>query len=99
MDWYWYATYCFDEFGTPIVESIDSFMNAKDGLSTLDVLYSTYDDDDGEHDLQVEADLVRGLTIISKDNEVVYRKPTTGEFEEADFQSIYDWAVEICREV
>lgn len=93
MDWYWYANYCLDEFGTPLVESIDSFMDAKDGYSNLGILYSTYGDT--EHDIEVECDLVRGVTIIRADNEIIYCEKTQDEFEGADFQSIYDWAVSL----
>lgn len=91
----WYVAYCLEEFGTSPDESRAAFMDAKEGYSNLGVLYSTYTDN-GEHDIEVECDLLRGVTIVRADNEIIYCEKTKEEFD--DFQSIYDWAVALAKE-
>ena len=95
----WYIDYCRDEYYTDEDESTQDFDWAYETGRELSVMYTTFDDADGEHDLQVSITLNPAEETVYVDNERVYNHrfeslcDLYNSFKGCTFDDIYGWAL------
>lgn len=99
----WYIDFCTAEYGLDREEVEAAFEDAIYGYSDLGILYSSFDDDDCEYNVEVSIDFVRNEETIYRDGLCVYRhRYTLPELEvgfvDMSWDDIYAWAVSICRD-
>ena len=95
----WYVDYCAEEFHDFTDENEGEFDEAYATGKELGVMYCTFDEEDGEHDIQVSITLNPAEETVYVDNERVYnhRFESLAElynsFKGCTFDDIYGWAL------
>ena len=95
----WYVSYCHDEYDSDEDESKAEFDHAYETGRELGVMYTTFDAEDGEHDLQVSITLNPAEETVYVDNERVFNhrfeslSDLYDGFRGTDFNDIYSWAM------